>query len=437
MQNSGEAESDPFPSATTTSVTTQTRSTIHDPSLETSFDPTQSEGNSSSSDSRKDGDPDDGLSTGVKVTIALATLAALVLLVLGILAFLRYRSRPPHRRNLCQYLKDKYHSLYPSTGGALPTPPSPPLSPARPLLSPKLPQTNRDGVPLTPPLPLKERRLLSEANPSLNNNNNNNTDNGRRSHHTRNLSNAHNTFPRTGFLNSKPPSAVYVPNRGMLARRSGSPGTILPPLPPPARSASGPLPGPSAPLSPPSSPRVVSGSVRSISTGPTNSTASTISASRGTSRISSTGPYANRGRIATLDLATLQSPGPPPTRALPSTPPNSYIGPHHSPTSSGSSPPQQQQQQQPGDVGVAAGLVARNPAVGVVLDRESRELCELTEQSYREWQGLGSGRWAPGRGRYSGGTIPPRSIAHRSSESVRVGSPVLEEVDLERMAGGY
>jgi hypothetical protein len=86
---------------------------------------------------------------------------------------------------------------------------------------------------------------------------------------------------------------------------------------------------------------------------------------------------------------------------------------------------------------VAAGLVTRNPAAGVVLDRESRELCELTEQSYREWQGLGSGRWAPGRGRYSGGTIPPRSAAHRSNESVRVGSPVLEEVDLERMAGGY
>jgi hypothetical protein len=156
VQNSGETESDLLPSATTTSVATQTRSTIHDPSLEASFDPTQPNGNSNSnsnSNDKHDNDnSDDGLSTGVKVTIALATFATLVLLVLGILAFLRYRSRPPHRRNLCQYLKDKYRSLYPSAA-ALPTPPSPPLSPARPLLSHKLPQTNRDGVPLTPPLP--------------------------------------------------------------------------------------------------------------------------------------------------------------------------------------------------------------------------------------------------------------------------------------------
>ena len=130
----------------------------------------------------------------------------------------------------------------------------------------------------------------------------------------------------------------------------------------------------------------------------------------------------------TLDLASLQSPGPPPNRALPSTPPNGPVSPY--------SPITPHTSVQPGEIGVAIGLVSNNPASGVVLGKESQDLCDLTEQTYREWKGASTGGgWSSTWRAYGGGSATPP--ANKSTESIRVGSPVLEEVDLERMGGRY
>ena len=81
-------------------------------------------------------------------------------------------------------------------------------------------------------------------------------------------------------------------------------------------------------------------------------------------------------------------------------------------------------------MGVAVGVVSRNPAHGVVLPSEARELCELTEEYARETRDSW-GSWSGG-----GGGAPGVQMSSRKAEG-ETSPPKLDEGDLERMGGKY
>lgn len=337
-------------------MATSTYSSINDPSLEASLDPPS--------------EPDDGqveetggLTIGVKVTIGLSVLVGLILILLAVICLLRHLSRRPNRRSFRQLLKYKYHT----------SPPLPTDSPT-PLFSPIISHPGPDGVPLTPPPPLRERRLLDVGINSR-------------------PSSAGGPRIRAGF----PASPVFAPTMSKLLPRSERT---------PRMNGL----GTSPPMSPLGWTMAQDGSLRSFSSNPT----STIS-SAWTNASAAT--VASRAALSrTFDIPGLASPGPPPNRALPSTPPNGIALP-----SATASPIRH------GDIGVAIGVVSQNPADGVILNQESRDLCDLTEACSRESRDNSWGSW---RGSGGGVTMSPR-------KGRDVGSPVLQEGDLERMAGRY
>ncbi|KXH61391.1 hypothetical protein CNYM01_09640 [Colletotrichum nymphaeae SA-01] len=142
-----------------------------------------------------------------------------------------------------------------------------------------------------------------------------------------------------------------------------------------------------------------------------------------------------------LLIPDLVCPGPPPARSLPPAPPGSPESPvsFHQKLLLQQLQQKQQQQQKRGDgfdsvsAAVSNGWVPpRNPARGVVLEKESRDLCDLTETCARESRERSSwGSWSIG----GGGTGVGASSVQKGAGSVN--SPVLEEADLERIGGRY
>lgn len=313
-----------------TSMATSTQSSIRDPSLKASLDPNKSD-DGQSSDSG-------GLSTGVKVAIGLTSLVGVLLVSLAVFCVLRYRSRPPHRRpNFSQLIKRNVSPLH----GDSPTP----------LISPTTSHAGPDEVPLTPPPPLKERKMLDVGTSSR-------------------PSSSGQPRARAGF----PASPVFAPTASKLVPRSERT---------PKSHGAG--------FSPPTSPlgwmATADGSLKSFSSNPTTTT-SVISATATSSseRIPSTPGRSQRPREPAQDRP---SPGPPPMHALPSTPPN---GPATQPSTAASS-------MRHGDIGVAIGVVMHSPANGV-SKKESRALCEMTER-------YGAGGGGPGAT-----MSPPRREEH-------------------------
>ncbi|KAK1730545.1 uncharacterized protein BDZ83DRAFT_747325 [Colletotrichum acutatum] len=141
-----------------------------------------------------------------------------------------------------------------------------------------------------------------------------------------------------------------------------------------------------------------------------------------------------------LLIPDLVCPGPPPARSLPPAPPGSPTSPvsFHKKLLLQQLQQQQQQQKRGGSFDSVSAAVSngwippRNPARGVMLEKESRDLCELTETCAREWRERNSwGSWSIG----GGGTGVGTSSVQKGGGSVN--SPVLEEEDLERIGGRY
>lgn len=347
-------------------MATPTQSSIFDPSLAASVDPDRA------SDEEA---PDTGLSTGVKVTIGLASVAAVLLAGLVALLVIRNRNKPPHRRRTLGQLLKRDGS--PTQAGS-PTP----------LVSPTISHaaTGPDGTPLTPPPPLKARKMLDAGVNS------------------RPSSASQARPPRPGF----PASPLFALTMNKLVPR-------------PDRVSQ-------SRLSPPSSPlgwvmnATTEGSLRSFSSNPTTtaSITSVVAPSRSERIVSAPGRPRRPPAGTSLDALAPGPPGPPPNKALPSTPPSGQTTQLSSCASS----------TRHGDIGVAIGVVHRNPADGVVLAKQSRDLCDLTEQYRLDSRGNSLGSW---RGDGGGGPGPAMSTPKKRD----VHSPVMKEGDLERLGGKY
>ncbi|KAL6855308.1 hypothetical protein ACO1O0_006449 [Amphichorda felina] len=123
-----------------TSMETLAQSSLRDPSLEESLNPNKSNDDQSGYSGE--------LSIGVKVTVALSSVVGALLLSLAVFCIYRYRSKSPSRRSdLRQLIKRD-------------APPPPRSESPTPLVSPTISRTGPDGAPLTPPPPLKERKML-------------------------------------------------------------------------------------------------------------------------------------------------------------------------------------------------------------------------------------------------------------------------------------
>lgn len=118
-------------------------------------------------------------------------------------------------------------------------------------------------------------------------------------------------------------------------------------------------------------------------------------------------------------------PSPPPNRALPPAPAGG------TPLPSPGFPPSAYPHQH-GDIGVAVGVVSHNPAQGVVLQPDSQDLCDLTEQYGKDTRDSW-GSWGGG----GPGVILPSPAKRSGHGQGRAESPALEEVDLERLGGRY
>ncbi|KAF5625754.1 uncharacterized protein FTJAE_9931 [Fusarium tjaetaba] len=228
------------------SVPETTYSTTTDPSTLATSDPSSSD----SSNTNK------GMPLGVKVTIAIISVVGLLAIAALIFCLLRRRrSRKTDIRRLIKH----------------PSSPPPRADSPTPLVSPTISHTDPDGVPLTPPARLRERRFLADepngfpTSPVY-------------SPTSSKLSPRHERTPRICSANQVPMIVMTAPDGGKVrddGSLSFSDGIITPP--PSAHVA--PL-GYNAQTSPPRPPR---------------------------------------SRDASFNM--LASPGPPPTRALPSTPP--------------------------------------------------------------------------------------------------------------------
>lgn len=342
---------------------TLAQSSLRDPSLEESLNPNKSNDDQSGYSGE--------LSIGVKVTVALSSVVGALLLSLAVFCIYRYRSKSPSRRSdLRQLIKRD-------------APPPPRSESPTPLVSPTISRTGPDGAPLTPPPPLKERKMLDVGVSSR-------------------PSSAGQPQPRVGH--GFPASPVFAPTISKLVPRHERN---------PRAYGAGVFP----PVSPLGSMATAEGSLRSVSSNPTMTTiittASPFSAAAmsSTERIAATPPKYPSLR----DLAqVIPSPGPPPTRALPWTPPPS--GPTTQPSTAASSI-------RHGDIGVAIGVVTHNPADGVVLEQEARDLCEMTKryglEARSSWDSWGGG-------------VAPVTAHKRGLQS-----PVMQEEDLERLGGRY
>ncbi|KAF7562384.1 hypothetical protein G7046_g1753 [Stylonectria norvegica] len=350
---------------------THTDSKISDPSLAASLD-------NPDANSNGNGDDSEGLSTGVKVTIAVCILVGLLAFSTLIMCLLRRRS---HKHNGDGFRRHIKHHTSP-----------PPAGSPTPLFSPTLSHTDQDGVPLTPPARLRERRLL----PTVVN---------------QRMSQGARPQTRAGFPASPlfaPTATKLIPRHERTPRAYGGGHS-----PPPSRGATS--------RSAAGRERKCEGSMRSFTSDPNTaaSLASIFGASVNHSDTSSTRHL--RPHETALGIPGLISPGPPPTRALPSTPPNDPI----SPTVSSPTRPRR------AEIGIAIGTIPRTPAQDSLgLAQESRELCDLTEECARESRNSW-GSWGGSGGGGPGVTVP----SAKGRDGVK--SPVMGEADLERLAGRY
>ncbi|KAF5022374.1 hypothetical protein F66182_5575 [Fusarium sp. NRRL 66182] len=231
--------------STQRSISETTYSTVGEPSIAASVDP------SSSTQGEQQGSK--GMPLGVKVTISI--IAVVGAIAIAALLFCLVRRRHPRRNDMRRLIKH-------------PTSPPPPDSPA-PLVSPTISHTDVDGVPLTPPARLRERRFLptpADGFPSS----------PLFSPTSSNLSPRHERTPRICSSNQVPMIVMTAPDG---AKAKGNEGSVDVVVSPPASAQIAP-PGYNTDSSPPRPPR---------------------------------------SRHASFKM--LASPGPPPTRALPSTPP--------------------------------------------------------------------------------------------------------------------
>ncbi|KAK1849958.1 hypothetical protein CCHR01_07441 [Colletotrichum chrysophilum] len=330
--------------------------------------------------------PSGSLPLGSKIAIGIS--CGIVLIAIIAIAICIWRRRP--RRGYTQSIKNeiKHPSL-------------PQASSPTPLISSE--DSTHDGThhtTLTPPPRLKERNLL----PSL---------------ISTTTSEAGGSFPGTPVSYHGPGGFPQSPFADPVSARLAQKGyrSSKPPVSPLSSSFHG-------------------KSIKTVSIGSAASNRTTTTVSN----ISSAFPYPSPSRPprphdTPLRIPDLVCPGPPPTRALPPPPPPvSPVSPI-SPVS-----PTALFRQQSIDVGhnvslaLAAGFIPpRNPARGVVLGKDSKDFCDLTERCARESRDRDSwGSWSFGGGVTSIGT----SSVQRGG-AARVNSPVLEEADLERMGGKY
>ncbi|KAF5628430.1 hypothetical protein F52700_8164 [Fusarium sp. NRRL 52700] len=228
------------------SIPETTYSTTADPSTLATSDPSSS----NSSHTNK------GMPLGVKVTVAIISVVGLLAIAALIFCLLRRRrSRKTDIRRLIKH----------------PSSPPPRADSPTPLVSPTISHTDPDGVPLTPPARLRERRFLADEPTGF-------PTSPVYSPTSSKLSPRHERTPRIYSANQVPMIVMTAPDGGNVrddGSLSFSDGIITPP--PSAHIA--PL-GYNTQTSPPRPPR---------------------------------------SRDASFNM--LASPGPPPTRALPSTPP--------------------------------------------------------------------------------------------------------------------
>ncbi|KPM35359.1 hypothetical protein AK830_g11211 [Neonectria ditissima] len=331
----------------------QTYSTISDPSLAASLEPSNAE---------KEVEDDGGLSTGVKVTIGLTTVIGIAAIVALAICLLRRRSRRGDIRRQIKHPNSPMHAESPT-----------------PLVSPTFSTAGTDGVPLTPPARLRERRLL----PTLTN--------------QRATSEEGSPKGRPGF----PMSPLYSPATSKMTPRHERTPKI--------RHGGSSIMVPRIVMTTPDGGRTNQDGTPSSF----GRESPTPTSNAGSANGSPTRP--SRSHEHPLKISELVSPGPPPTRALPSTPPNGS----GSPTSSKAH----------ADEGRASPAASPPRATqGAALTSESRELCHLTEdcarESHNSW-----GSWGGGGPGVVAGSLPARG---RNTPS-----PVMEEVDLERLGGRY
>ncbi|KAF9877629.1 hypothetical protein CkaCkLH20_04764 [Colletotrichum karsti] len=319
--------------------------------------------------------------------IAIGVCGAVVLLAIVAVAICLYRRRS--RRGYTQSIKSEIkHNPLPQA-----------CSPT-PLISPTASthENIHNPVPLTPPPRLKERRIL----PTLLTPTSSEFGGSFPGTPVSNLNSSTSSFPQPPFVtqrNSSFSSRHHRPTKSLV----NPPSTIF------------------------QGKELKTASMSSATTGRTARTVSNTS-SGFPYPVPSSPSRPARPHEMPLRIPDLVCPGPPPNRALPPPPPPvSPVSPiallrQHS-TDNGHNV----------SMALAAGFIPpRNPARGVVLGKDSRDFCDLTESYARESKDRDSwGSWSIG----AGGTILGSSSIQRGGE--RVNSPVLEEADLERMGGRY
>ncbi|KAM0349737.1 hypothetical protein ACHAPU_003566 [Fusarium lateritium] len=201
-----------------------------------------------------------GMPLGVKVTIAIISVVGL--LAIGALLFCLFRRRRSRRKDIRRLIKH-------------PASPPPPADSPTPLVSPTLSHTDADGVPLTPPARLGERRFL----PTLSDQQIGFPTSPLFSPTSTKLSPRYERTPRIYSSNRVPMIVMTAPDGGKLRDNHGSSSFSDGVITPPASVQMTPL-------------------GCTINTSPTRPP-----------------------RSHAAPFNTLASPGPPPTRALPSTPP--------------------------------------------------------------------------------------------------------------------
>nr|XP_036586056.1 uncharacterized protein CTRU02_04208 [Colletotrichum truncatum]KAF6796247.1 hypothetical protein CTRU02_04208 [Colletotrichum truncatum] len=324
-----------------------------------------------------------GLSLGIRIAIGVSCTLALVAILAVATCMYRRRSRRGYTQSIRSEIKHQ---------------PLPKASSPTSLISPASSTYESNRSPVTPPLRLKERRLLPTLFDST-------------------------LSPAVPDIINPFPGPLSISSPGGLSQSSPSSSW---------NSNSNPSHG--------RAPRSHIYPSSSGFTGKTFKTASMRSAAssyttKNTSHVSSAFPYPPpsspsrppRPHNTPLRIPDLVCPGPPPTRALPPAPPVTPIILN--------SPLRYQSTDTGHNMGlVMAGFVPpRNPARGVVLGKESWDLCELTESYAREVRDRDSwGSWSIG----GGGTGVGANSIQRGGDG-RVNSPVLEEADLERMGGSY
>lgn len=200
---------------------------------------------------------------GVKVTIAIISIVGF--LAIGALIFCLFRRRRSRKNDIRRFIKH-------------PTSPLPAADSPTPLVSPTLSASHADaeGVPLTPPARLRERRYL----PTMGDRQDVFPTSPLFSPTGRKLSPRHERTPRIYSANQVPMIVMTAPDGGKIRDNDRSASFSDGIITPPASALMTPF-GSNGSTSPPRPPR---------------------------------------SRDASFNM--LASPGPPPTRALPSTPPN-------------------------------------------------------------------------------------------------------------------